>query len=96
MSSRSEGIISIRESPPLKPECIFFITSTIEYDFVTISSQGGASDFGEALTDHMGGATFNSSTRGFRAGGSAPSLSTPCAMSGDCWCNKFNISNSFQ
>ena len=49
----------------------------LTFDYVTISSQGGANDFGEAFTDHMGGATFNSSTRGFRAGGSDPSLSTP-------------------
>ena len=49
----------------------------LTFDYVTISSQGGANDFGEAFTDHMGGATFNSSTRGFRAGGSDPSVSTP-------------------
>ena len=42
-------------------------------DYVTISSQGGAADFGEAYSNHMGGSTFNNSTRGFRAGGSDPS-----------------------
>ena len=43
------------------------------YDYVTISSQGGGNDFGEAPTDHMGGSTFNDSVRGFNAGGSDPS-----------------------
>ena len=43
------------------------------YDYVTISSQGGVNDFGEALSNHMGGSTFNDSVRGFRAGGSDPS-----------------------
>ena len=43
------------------------------YDYVTISSQGGAADYGEAPTDHMGGSTFNDSVRGFNAGGSDPS-----------------------
>ena len=41
------------------------------YDYVTISSQGGANDFGEITTNHMGGATFNSPTTGFRVGGSS-------------------------
>ena len=49
----------------------------LTFDYVTISSQGGGVDFGEAITDHMGGATFNSSTRGFRAGGTDPSVSSP-------------------
>ena len=39
-------------------------------DYVTISSKGGGNDFGEITTENMGGATFNSSTIGFRAGGS--------------------------
>ena len=39
-------------------------------DYTIISSKGGGSDFGEILNEPMGGATFNSSTIGFRAGGS--------------------------
>ena len=42
------------------------------YDYVTISSQGGANDFGEAPDDTRNGATFNDSVRGFNAGGSDP------------------------
>ena len=43
------------------------------YDYVTISSQGGANDFGDAPNNHKGGATFNDSVRGYNAGGSDPS-----------------------
>ena len=39
---------------------------------MTISSQGGANDFGEAPDDTRNGATFNDSVRGFNAGGSDP------------------------
>ena len=42
------------------------------YDYVTISSQGGANDFGEAPDTTRNGATFNDSVRGFNAGGSDP------------------------
>tara|TARA_B100001115_G_C15776234_1_gene381390 strand:+ start:27 stop:1055 length:1029 start_codon:yes stop_codon:yes gene_type:complete len=45
-------------------------------DYVTISSKGGGNDFGEITTENMGGATFNSSTIGFRAGGSDGGVST--------------------
>ena len=52
----------------------------LTYDYVTISSQGGVADFGEALSNHMGGATFNSSTRGFRTGGSSSGTHTSQMM----------------
>jgi len=44
--------------------------------YVTISSKGGGSNFGEITSEHMGGATFNSPVTGFRAGGSDGGVST--------------------
>ena len=39
-------------------------------DYVTISSQGGASDFGEITSEYMGGATLSNDILGYRCGGS--------------------------
>ena len=39
-------------------------------DYVTISSKGGGSDFGEILNEPMGGATLSNNIFGFRCGGS--------------------------